>query len=291
LAEAAERFQVEGFHNLPKALRPFLSTGYSVGGSRPKALVAMNKIPMIAKFAMPRVDVWNEPRIEYAALTLATKMGLDVPTVQCIPMPYLSRSHRKTSPNDIFLIKRFDRTENGHRFHMISAKTLLVAHDFESHSYQEIANALAKYAPTQDVDRSRKEIFRRMVFNVLLNNEDDHLKNHAFIWKNGGFSLSPLYDAVPSPSPTTSMQLVLGNNGTDRTLQNCTTKPESFGLNSNEAKHIVQEMADTFYTNWRMVFKDCGVENKDISMLEKVFSKLAPTLTTPNNIGSHSHRI
>ena len=276
LAEAAERFQTEGFHELPLPLRPFLSTGYSVGGSRPKALVTVRGVPMIAKFTMPRQDVWNEPRIEYAALTLARKLGLAVPDVDCQRLPRLSRSGNSL-PDDVFLIRRFDRDEaTGHRHHLISAKTLLAAHDFEQHSYQELALALARHAPRADIARSRTELFRRMVFNVLINNEDDHLKNHACLWQDGGFALSPLYDAVPSPTPTTSMQLSLGKDGTKRSLGNCLTAPEAFDLDQIEARAIVQAMADAFYETWETVFKDCGLEGKELGMLGRLFNPPLP---------------
>lgn len=159
------------------------SLGGSSGGARPKSLIKYEGEDYIVKFSS-RFDPKNIAELEYKYMSLAKKAGINIPDIKLITS--------KTS-NKYFLIKRFDRNGNK-RIHMISAAALLEI-DFQAPSldYNELIK-LTRILTNNDDDVL--EMFRRMVFNVLINNQDDHAKNFSFIYDdvNKTYRLSPAYD-------------------------------------------------------------------------------------------------
>ena len=170
------------------ALRLLLAPGSSLGGARPKASVRDTDGQLaIAKFPM-HGDAWDVVRWEAVALHLAKNAGIDVPR------------HRLELIDNrpVLLLDRFDRAMNG-RIPFLSAMAALGASDHETHSYMEIVDFLRQHGarPRQDMHA----LWRRMVFNVLVSNTDDHLRNHAFLHVPGcGWTLSPAYDLNPVPT-------------------------------------------------------------------------------------------
>lgn len=170
-------------------LRLLLAPGSSLGGARPKASIKDKDHHLaIAKF--PKKD--DEIDIigwEAVALSLAGKAGIQIPDWR---LEYLGRLK-------ILISRRFDRIKN-HRIPFLSAMSALQAKDNEPHSYLEIADAIRQMsiAPKEDL----QALWRRIVFNVLISNLDDHLRNHAFLYSglSGGWRLSPAYDLNPTPS-------------------------------------------------------------------------------------------
>ena len=125
------------------------------------------------------------------------------------------------------MINRFDRVKSNDgytRKHFVSALTMLGKDESESlgTSYSEIAESISKYAKSQGNLEMKVELFRRMVFNILVSNTDDHLRNHGFIFENGGFRLSQAYDIIPTPVFATErfQHLVVGVYGRLSTLGN-----------------------------------------------------------------------
>jgi serine/threonine-protein kinase HipA len=175
-------------------LRMLIAPGGSLGGARPKAsVVDPNGHLWIAKFPSVRDDhdvgAW-----ELVVQTLARGCGLRVPD---------SKARRFANPHHTFLVKRFDRTDAGRRLHFASGMTLTGRKDGDDAStgasYLELARVLIEQGARPAVDL--KELWSRIVFNVLVSNTDDHLRNHGFIMQPGaGWLLSEVYDMNPVAS-------------------------------------------------------------------------------------------
>lgn len=194
LFEAVER--IEAGEPVPARLEHFFRGGPTMGGMRPKAVVYANGVPHVAKFPSA-ADRYNVPAVEYATLELARECGLDVPP---------TRLERLDGERAVMLIQRFDREPVAGGFarrHMVSALTMLGVDEMQSpnQSYAAIADAISARGAAAYVERDRQELFMRMLFNILVTNNDDHLRNHAFAHDTHarGWRLSPLYDVVPAP--------------------------------------------------------------------------------------------
>lgn len=240
--------------------------GSSMGGARPKAVVEDESGLWLAKFKS-RNDQFNYAKVEAATLMMAKECGIDVPSIKI----------ENAAGSDIFLIKRFDRdkVDAGYtRKHFASALTMLGKDETESlgSSYAEIAEAIAKHASASGNAEMKAELFRRMVFNVLTSNTDDHLRNHGFVYENGGYRLSPAYDIVPTPMLATErfQHLAIGNQGRLSTLGNAMTNFGVFGLSRDDAQNIVERMV-VVVTHWQDFYASQGVLSKDIQTLERAF--------------------
>ncbi|QJX03036.1 HipA domain-containing protein [Alcanivorax sp. IO_7] len=175
-----------------------LNHGTSIGGARPKVLFRRGKSWLVAKFSSSR-DTLNMIAAEHGAMRLAAKAGLNVADTRVLGV----------SGKDVLLVRRFDRDTNaaGHptRRHMLSAMTLLDLDEYAVRSgeasYLELADVLRQYA--RDFDRDGRELFRRMVFNILIGNTDDHARNHACFWDGTALDLTPATTSAPSPGSAT----------------------------------------------------------------------------------------
>jgi serine/threonine-protein kinase HipA len=235
--------------DLPMKHRRFLMLGSSLGGARPKATTEYDGRQWIAKFG--RADDRSPMcRIEYMTMKLAQKAGITVPPVRL----------ERVLGQDIYLVERFDRVPNEdgcRRVPFISGLTILGAHESESsrQSYRGLADQLRRLGsePTKDAT----QLWRRMVFNILCSNNDDHLRNHGFLWDGCGWRLSPGYDIVSFPQIGTERDLAIGvgRNGRRATIENALTNVASFGLSRAEGVSIAKTMQMTVKTNWE---KLCG---------------------------------
>lgn len=254
LAEAAERAQ--HVELLDDNLRRLL-IGSSLGGARPKAATEIANQPWIAKF-QARNDSFPECRVELATMQLAAECGLDVPALD----------FKRVLDRDIYLIKRFDRISHGNwleRCHFVSGLTMLGAHESEVslYGYADLAAAIRQYG-TQ-VRKDLHELFRRMVFNILVTNDDDHLRNHGFLFDGKGWRLSPLYDVVPKPQVGLERRLVLavGPSGRDATLENALAGAAAFDLGPDDAKSSILEMSRIVAVRWEALFEAAGLAQAD----------------------------
>ncbi len=179
------------------AIKELLDAGTgSLGGARPKASVRDSDHLFIAKFPHGN-DEWDVVAWEKTALDLAAKSGIRVSRSKLI----------KIQGRSVLLVERFDRPD-GQRVPYVSAMTLLEAHDGDAHDYAEIAEALSDVGAVTTEDL--RELWRRIAFSVLINNTDDHLRNHGFLREPGGWRLSPAFDINPNPDPGVSRQTGIG---------------------------------------------------------------------------------
>ena len=263
LAEAAERAQ--HVDELDENLHSLLTAGSSLGGARPKASTDINGQPWIAKF-QARNDTFPECRVELATMRLAAACGLDVPALD----------FQRVLERDIYLIERFDRVSHGNKLDrrpFASGLTKLGAHESEvsRYSYADLAAVLRQHG-TQ-VRRDLHELFRRMVFNILVTNGDDHLRNHGFLFDGTGWRLSPLYDVVPKPQVGLDRRLVLGvgPQGRDATIPNALAGAAAFALSADEALAIVEDMRARVAAGWERQFEDAMVSAADCGRFATCF--------------------
>lgn len=253
---------------VPEHVLRMFNYGSSMGGARPKAVVEDDSGLWLAKFAS-RGDPFNYASVEAATLLMAKACGIDVPAIRI----------ERAAGSDIFMIKRFDRekTDRGYtRKHFASALTMLGKDETESlgSSYAEIAEAIAKHASAHGNAEMKTELFRRMVFNILTSNNDDHLRNHGFIFEDGDYRLSKAYDIVPTPLLATErfQHLAVGTQGRLSTLGNALSAPGIFGLSREEARRIIDRMLEVV-ARWQVFYAEQGVSVKDIQTLERAFRK------------------
>jgi len=274
LLDAADKVQ-EG-EPVPDDLAQLFDAGPSMGGARPKAVVSRGSKQYLAKFPTQK-DAFNIPAVERATLELARICGLDVPETDLITLP---------DGRMVMLIERFDRHAEGSRFarrHAISALTALELHESESStaSYADISLKLAQIAAHGRVQADRSELFGRMVFNILVSNDDDHLRNHAFVWtpEAKGWALSPLYDVLPKPqvSQERYLHLSVGDQGRLATIPNALSRAAHFGLNDTQARAIVDRIAHPV-REWRTYFDQIGVHAKDMEIV-------ASAIRRPKDVG------
>lgn len=243
--------------------------GTSMGGARPKVVVEDKDGLWIAKFNRPD-DNWNNARIEHAMLKLAQKCGVETVMSKLVTI----------GDRDAILIKRFDRVKsrNGYlRARMLSALTLLRADDThqdrDKWSYVLLAEELRRLSaqPKQDAP----ELFRRMCFNALISNTDDHPRNHAVIAVNHDWKLSPAYDLTPSVPVSIErrdLALVCGDSGRYAQAENLLSQYRRFLLGEEEAKHIIDEMEKIVKAQWYKVARREHVSEKDCEKIRGAFA-------------------
>src|SRR5574337_1012005 len=220
------------------------------------------------------VDRFNVPLIEHATLELARESGLDVPR---------TRIESLADGRQVMLIERFDRVAlpgGLGRRHMVSALTLLALHEQDSpdSSYAAIADALGQHGVGGRIARDRSELYARMVFNILVSNDDDHLRNHAFLYDppSAGWRLSPLYDVVPKPQRAHErvLHLSVGPQGRLARLDNALAGAGRFGLLPPDAAKIIDRVVRAA-RSWRVTFERLGVSAGECDRVATAFRRAA----------------
>ncbi len=218
--------------------------GTSIGGARPKALFVEGDRKYIAKFSA-QGDVYSVVKAEYVAMRLAAEAGLDVAPVRL----------QRVAGKDVLLIERFDRRRQGSgwtRRAMVSALTLFALDEMLARyaSYEDLASIVRhRFVGPRETLR---ELFSRMVFNVLCGNTDDHARNHAAFWDGRELALTPAYDICPQPRTGTEAgqaMLILGNERQSQ-LSLCLEAASSFLLKPAEARRIVKHQVDVVKKRW-----------------------------------------
>jgi serine/threonine-protein kinase HipA len=257
--------------------RRFLARGSSLGGARPKATTEYNGKQWIAKFGRAD-DRFPVCRAEYVTMTLAGHVGINVPPVRL----------EKILGQDIYLIERFDRPSHGEsyrRLPFISGLTIIGAHESESslQSYRRLAEQLRLFG--SDPVKDAKELWQRMVFNILCNNNDDHLRNHGFLWDGEGWRLSPGYDIVPAPQVSLERDLAIrvGRNGRRATLRNALSDVASFGLSRQDAVAMARAMQKTVKNAWEDLFRRHGFTQAEVERLRTCFIACDEPLENEND--------
>ena len=241
-------------------LQLIVAPGSSLGGARPKASVVDRHGRLsIAKFPKETddycVETWEE-----IALRLASQAGIATPTHDLIDV----------AGKKVMLSRRFDR-QGAIRIPFLSAMAMMGARDGERGSYPEIVDVLAEHGARGKTDAHA--LYRRVVFNVLISNVDDHLRNHGFLWLGRtGWSLSPAYDLNPVPTDlkarvlTTNIDL---NEGTC-SLDLLEAASGFFALTLAQARAVIKEVA-TVTVTWRDTAKAVGARAAEIDRMASAF--------------------
>ena len=257
LLGAADRFARE--EENADDIRLLLAPGSSLGGARPKASVIDRDGSLaIAKFPKHDDDIRVCPW-EAVALTLAGLAGIPTPVWRI----------ENINDQSVIVLSRFDRA-NGTRRPYLSAMSMLGAHDNEPHSYMEIADALRKYGSHAEADCV--QLWRRIVFNILISNTDDHLRNHGFLHDAKGWQLSPAFDLNPVPLDirphilTTAIDEVDGTASVELAFETLA----HYGLKSDEGRLIIAEVSAVI-SKWREVARALGLTAKEIERMDSAF--------------------
>jgi serine/threonine-protein kinase HipA len=235
-----------------------LALSPSVGGGRPKCLYRHNGLDFIVKFSKVD-DHWDEPVVEHATMTLAAKCDICVAQTS---VQSLERGH-------CIFVRRFDRNEKGKPLHFISGYAVGdIVETGDWKSYQHLALESRRYG---DPDAG-EELFRRMIFNMICSNIDDHPRNQAFFVSRNRIAITPAYDIVPTSwsFKEYTMALRCGKHSKQASLENALSEIPSFGISQDRAEEIVERILNTC-RNWREHFRDQGVADKDIVQLEDRF--------------------
>lgn len=236
---------------LPKELDYALLHGTSVGGARPKAFINDNERQYIAKFSST-TDAHNVVKAEYVAMKLAKLAGLNVAEV----------SLKQSLGKDILLIRRFDRIHSDrgiNRRLMLSGLSLLGLNEMEAR--------YASYGNLADVIRQRfiepgktlEELYRRLIFNILVGNTDDHARNHSAFWDGKDLMLTPAYDICPqlrTGLEATQAMALDGDEDNHSTLTNCLSIASMFQINKNNAKDNIESLIAVIRDHWSDVCED-----------------------------------
>ncbi len=236
---------VEAGIPVPPDLEDAMRAGASVGGARPKALLRDGDRHLIAKFSAS-ADTWPLVRGEFLAMRMARRCGLDVASVNL----------ERVGERDVLLVERFDRVAGTReRRALLSALTLLELDEMwpQAAAYGDLAELMRQRFT--EPRATRRELFSRMVFNVLCGNTDDHARNHAAFWNGSELTLTPAYDICPyirqSGEATQAMRLGMGDDpGRLSNVGECIKRCVAFGLEEREAREIADAQLETIRSAW-----------------------------------------
>jgi len=255
LMQSAER--VENGTPLQTDLDKALLHGSSLGGARPKALLGADDKKFIAKFSTS-TDLYNVVKAEFIAMRLAKLAGLDVASVK------LTKAFGK----DVLLIERFDREKASQgwlRNPFVSALTLFGLDEMMAKyaSYQDLAEVI-RHRFTNPAETLR-ELYGRMVFNILCGNTDDHARNHAAFWNGHSLTLTPAYDVCPQPrtgNEASQAMLIDGDNRMSQ-LSVCLAAAPSFLLDRDRATILIKHQVQIIRNQWNGVCDEAQLTETD----------------------------
>ena len=255
LIESADRVQ-DGVPLTPE-LDQALFHGTPIGGARPKALIDHTDRKMIAKFSASG-DAYSVVKGEFIAMRLAARAGLDVAPVSLV----------EAAGKDVLLIERFDRereVKGWRRRGIVSALTLMELDEMMARyaSYEKLAEII-RHRFTEP-KRTLRELYGRLVFNILCGNTDDHARNHAAFWDGKHLSLTPAYDICPQGrtggEASQAMSIIGGVNLSK--LSKCLEASHHFLVKPAEAKEIMDHQRDIIETHWDDVCDEAELSQVD----------------------------
>ncbi len=259
LIAATER--VEKGIPLTPELAQALQHGTSIGGARPKALIESDTRKFIAKFSTS-TDLYSVVKAEFIAMRLASMAGLDVAPV----------SLRSAAGKDVLLVERFDRTATANgweRKGLVSALTLLALDEMMARyaSYESLAELIR--TKFRNAPGTLRELFSRIVFNILVGNTDDHARNHAAFWDGLMLMLTPAYDICPQGRhghTATQAMLITGDDRSSR-LVTCVEAAPHFLLSEEEAMQIIEKQITCIEQNWLKACDEASLSEVDRNLL------------------------
>lgn len=255
LIEAAER--VEAGRPLTPELEQALNHGTSIGGARPKALVEGGAKKLIAKFSASN-DTYSVVKGEYVAMRLAMRADLDVAPVRMV----------RAGHKDVLLVERFDRVPVGTgwaRRALVSALTILDLDEMLARyaAYDQLVEAVN--LRFTNAGATRREIFGRIVFNILVGNTDDHARNHAAFWDGSMLTLTPAYDICPQARigrEASQAMLIAGEENRSR-IAACLDAAPVFGLSRQQAVGVVEYHLTQIARFWTETCDEAKVTETD----------------------------
>lgn len=247
-----------------KDLEYLRGVGTSLGGLRPKcSIIDAHGNLSIGKF--PSVgDTRSIVHGEVLALHLAKRCGIDAASSQVIDSDGIP----------VALIKRFDRN-SPKRLIYLSANSLLQAKSHQQYTYEDIASLIRTISPKAKYDLG--QLWRRMIFNILINNVDDHLKNHGFLHTTDDqWVLAPAFDLNPFPDKMRALKTWISQqSGEFASLDEALAISKSFELSNKEAKVILSEMRSIVST-WKPIAQNLGMNARDINQYAPAFEYQEP---------------
>ena len=235
--------KIEQGEILTPALGLALQHGTSLGGARPKALLVEENKQWIAKFSTS-TDIFNVIKSEFVAMRLAKKVGLNVANVALT----------KALGKDVLLIERFDRIKHNlwTRKALVSALTILELDEMMAPyaSYEKLADIIRKRFKEPESDL--KELFGRIVFNILCGNTDDHARNHAAFWDGSTLELTPAYDICPQSrtGQEATQAMLISGQLRHSNLLTCLKGASNFLLSNDEAINIINHQIQVIQNSW-----------------------------------------
>lgn len=246
--------------------RRLILPGGTLGGARPKALIEMDRHQWVVKFSEPGDDL-DFPLLEHACMRLAEKAGIESAATQAIK---LRKGHGVA-------VKRFDRRGTGRNVERLHAQSAYVALRAEGseRGYPELAQLLRRRGVLEGglARKQMHELFRRMVFNILMDNTDDHEKNHALLMTDDlHLVLAPAFDVVPTAQSLGYQQLRVGKDAADSTIANALSEASQFGLRAADARREAARVAKVV-DGWKDHFRQAGASPHDIDRLAQFIDR------------------
>ncbi|MBR5387547.1 MAG: type II toxin-antitoxin system HipA family toxin [Clostridiales bacterium] len=246
-----------------KFLKDLIDPGSSLGGARPKAnIIDTDGSLWIAKFPS-KYDDYDVGAWEMTVHDLAFMCGIDVPPAKLIPL-----SNRGST----FLIRRFDRRDDGKRIHYASAMTMLGEYDDSENrsGYLDIVSVLSRIS-CHFMEDSRK-LYERMVFNICVGNTDDHLRNHGFVLTDKGWRLSEAFDLNPSRYGT-DMSLLVNFDDSNKSLTNALDVCGYFNYEEDDARKYIESVQHIIRNNMSSIASTYGLKRADVDYMSDAFSE------------------
>jgi len=238
-------------------LRDLLAAGGSLGGARPKAALRDRGGRLIlAKFSR-RDDEWDTMAFERTQHILADRAGINVTRSELV----------RPGGRSVLLVERFDRVGD-RRLGFMSALTALEATDMDTRSYLELAEVIEQ--STDAADEDLEQLFRRVVFQILTSNTDDHLRNHALLRTGREWRLSPAYDLNPNPEQTGHLHMAVDPDDTSADIELACSVAGFYRLSQVRAREIVEEV-EVATRDWREVAAQHGVGRRDIDLMVQAY--------------------
>lgn len=249
-------------------LKELFEQGPTLGGGRPKVSIVVDGKYYLAKYGTS-LDSLPEQKIEYATMKMADALGLNVPEIKI----------SEHAGRRVFMIERFDRRlidDNLIRFHFVSALSLCgwFANYPKEWSYSVLCEFIRKAGSNEaEIKEDLRELFKRVAFNIAVNNDDDHPRNHGLLYKDKKWRLSPLYDVFPKPSSTGTFMLAmsLGDYYREASKRNLMSAIKHFELEKLEAEKIIDDINKFVSKNWKDYFREQSINEDIIRMYENAF--------------------
>jgi len=258
LSAAVEDLQTQA--PVTAAMQRLIQPGVTLGGARPKALLQTDAGACVIKFS-ELDDAVDTPLVEHATMTLAAQAGIRVAATGVLPIPA-----RHGKARHALTIERFDRVGD-YRLHCLSARTVLRAARLPE-SYSALATVLLRLGHPDRQGAQREELFQRMVFNILMDNTEDHECNHSLrLGLDGYYELTPAYDVVPSLQNLGYQAMLVGKAGAESSLENVLTEVNEFGIRKARAIELIQQVVRVV-DGWQAHFARQGVCRADMELLQ-----------------------